>query len=300
MFSYFAYGLGIQSEIYFPELVAGQAACDVIVRYGEIDLSQADIGNAVRKLINTPEGVILYWQEIGAFLVKKGCEIIVDPVDGTLEEKIRPFILGGTLGVLLRQRDLMVFHSSVIDFNIGAVAFMACKGHGKSTMAAALYQRGNNLVTDDIMACDDSGGELMVLSGYPQFKLWPDSIEAIGRDPEAFPRLYPTIEKRVFRFSNRFTTHSLLLRAVFVIAPGPELKIEQLSSKAALLKIMPHWYGAMFDGEMMKVFGIKNHIQECKKVIDQVPVFQISGPPDIDRLVYVAGQVEDYICKNLR
>jgi hypothetical protein len=295
MFSYFSYGFGIQSEIKFPELISKKVKNDVIVRYGDIDLSQFDIGKSTRKLINSSDSVILYWRDFGACQIKDGSEIIVDPADGVSERKIRPLVLGASLAVLLHQRNLVVFHSSVIGISdIGAIAFLAGKGHGKSSMAAALYQVGNDMVVDDIMACKVENGDLFVFPGYPQFKLWPDTIKALGRNPEEYPQLYASIEKRVIRFSDRFSPKPLPLRGVFLLSLGSQRSIEPISKKNALLKIMPHWYGAMFQGEMMRFFGIENHLPDCKFIIDRVPVFQVSRPPDIEELLIIAEEVEQF------
>jgi hypothetical protein len=293
--SYYAYGLGIHSALPLPELVSTEARPDIVVHFGKAERPQTEIGGAARLVWGTAQEVHLVWRDVGAFVVRDGREIVVDPLPGVEERVLRLAILGPSLGVLLLQRGLPVFHASVVGLSSGAVAFLAPKGHGKSTMAAALHMRGHDLVADDIMVVDSDRDQLMARPGFPQFKLWPESAQAIGQDPESLPIVYPGLEKRARRLSNGFSQEPQPLQSIYVLGIGEEIEIVPLPPKDALLHILPHWYGAMFDGELLRVFGLGNHFRECTRLVDRVPIYLLKRPPSLDMLPDVAGAVEKHV-----
>jgi hypothetical protein len=295
MFSYTAYGLGLQSAVPLPELMAGATAADVVIRCGKVAVSPPEPNGPDGYVRGTVEAVFLFQREVGTFLVRGGHEIIVDPASRVEERALRRFILGPALSVLLHQKGLLVFHASVIAFASGAVAFAARKGGGKSTMAAALHVRGHGMVADDIMALDAVGDCLMVRPGFPQVKLWPDAVEAIGEDPASLPRLGPDLEKRVRPVSQGFAVHPLPLRCVFVCSVGQELEIVPLRSAEALLSVMPHWYGALFRGALLPILGLETHFRQCAHLVENIPVYHLQRPHSLAALPDVTRIVEEYL-----
>jgi len=314
MFSYTAYGLNIQSALPLPELVPQHGKADpargrtcVFIRFGKVEHLPAQANGAPRYLRATSQGVHFFYQDVGKFFVRHGDEIIVDPAPGVEEETLRLFILGPTLGILLHQRGLPVFHASAVAFPIpqgdvpaGAAAFLAPKGGGKSTLAAALHTRGYDLVADDLIALDDQGGRLLVRPGFPQFKLWPDAVKAIGESPELLPVLRPQFEKRAHRISQGFAQNSLPLRCVFLLDLGQTPEVVPLSSREALLGVMPHWYGALGQGELLPGLGLDRHMAECVQLVKKVPIYALKRPVSLAALTEVTCLIERHLAANLR
>jgi hypothetical protein len=250
---------------------------------------------ADRLVWGTAQQVHLVWRGVGAFVVREGHEIVVDPFPGVEERILRLAILNSSLGVLLLQRGMPVFHASVIGLASDAVAFLAPKGYGKSTMAAALHVRGHDLVADDLLVVDRDGDHLLARPGFPQFKLWPESAQAIGEDPELLPVLQPGLDKRARRISHGFSQDSLPLQGIYVLDIGEEIEIVPLPPKEALLHILPHWYGAMFDGDLLRVFGLDTHFRQCMRLVHRVPTFLLRRPSSLNMLPGVAQAVETHL-----
>jgi hypothetical protein len=196
------------------------------------------------------------------------------------------------MAVVLFQRGLLVFHASVVGFPRGAAAFLAFKGQGKSTLASILHHRGHDLLTDDILALDVQGDHLVARPGFPLLKLWTDTIQAMGEDPESYPLLHPMVEKRVRRVSHGFAQRPMELHCVYVLADGQEPEIIPLEGKEALLNVLPHWYGALFDGDLLEVFGLGNHLRQCARLLQSVPVYRLRNPRALSELPGVAQMVE--------
>jgi len=79
---------------------------------------------------------------------------------------------------LLRGFELL--HASAIGTPRGVVAFVAISGGGKTSLAAEWLRRGSSLFCDDILALEDSNGEVVGHPGPPLLnlpgELAPDSV----------------------------------------------------------------------------------------------------------------------------
>jgi hypothetical protein len=88
--------------------------------------------------------------DIARFLLNDGSEIVVASESEASDADIPVFILGTVFGILLHQREQIVLHASAVRVNGKAVLFCGSSNAGKSTLAAALAQRGYPLVTDGV------------------------------------------------------------------------------------------------------------------------------------------------------
>ncbi len=71
MNSYVAYGLGIHSEIEFPELTASSSSrpAGVVVRVCELGQSYAQNGTVEYTFENTADGMYRFWEDVGTILI---------------------------------------------------------------------------------------------------------------------------------------------------------------------------------------------------------------------------------------
>ena len=144
----------------------------------------------------------LFHERVGMFLVQDGREMIVDPMPGVERRLLRIFVLGSAMNLLLTQQGYLVLNASAVAISDWAIAFLGTWGADKSTMAAALHAQGHKMVTDDVTVVHVDTGCPTVLSGFPLFKLWPDSVVSLAGDPETLPILHPDIEKRAYPVTN--------------------------------------------------------------------------------------------------
>jgi hypothetical protein len=209
---------------------------------------------------------------------------------GADERVLRLFVLGPSLGVLLHQRGLLVLHASVAALNGSAVAFLGWKGAGKSTIAAALYARGHSLISDDLLAIDIGGAaEPAALPGFPQLKLWPDTIVSLGGDAADLPTLHPQFDKRAQRAAARFQAAPLPLRRIYVLESGIRLEIEPIAGQAALAQLLCHSYAARFLGP---AGAGAEHLRRCAHVAARVPLYRLRRPDSLDHLDDLIDMIE--------
>lgn len=144
-------GCLVRSELELPEWHAFAAEDegnpDVVIRFagkpGEAappDHTPVMDGEALR--FSVPE--------VGTWQIARGREIAIRPYGDPASIEVRLFTLGSAWGALGYQRGWAMLHGSAVLGPKGAVLFCGPQGAGKSTMAAALAQRGLPLVSDDL------------------------------------------------------------------------------------------------------------------------------------------------------
>ncbi|MGB3239492.1 MAG: hypothetical protein WBB29_14430, partial [Geitlerinemataceae cyanobacterium] len=79
MYSYRAYNLDIQSELFLPELSPSQSPADVVVRFGNLSNIERK-SNGGDYFVGSVEG-------LGTFLIRGGCEIVLD-IEPEVEESV--------------------------------------------------------------------------------------------------------------------------------------------------------------------------------------------------------------------
>lgn len=289
LFSYTAYGLNISSALALPELVPAEGTADLIVRFGKVELAHLD-PSASGCIRATSGEVHLFWKEAGAFLVRDGREIVVDPAPGIDERILRLVVLGPGLGALLYQRGWLTLHASSLDVGGEAIAFLGEKGEGKSTMAAALCARGHRLVADDVTAVRVTDvGDPSVCPGYPQLKLWPDAVASLGENPDTIPQLVPVAQKRACRLITGFAMKPLPLRRIYVLGGGDSPEITSLEPQEALVQLIRHTYGR----ELLQAVETRSHFLRCTSVVNKVTINSLNRPYTLSRLSAVARLVEE-------
>ena len=290
MHLYRAYGLGIASEFSLPELVGGADSTDVAVRAAQVDRERLSAAPAGVIAWATADDVCLRYDE-AIFRITGGREILVEPTEGADERAVRLLLLGAALAVLLHQRGLLVLHASGVAIDGRAVVFLGEKGEGKSTLAAALHARGHPLLADDVVAIDPAADNAaLAYPGFPQLKLWPESLEQLGDHADPFPRVHPAYEKRARRADEKFHTEALPLGRVYVLDSGEEFSIEPLPPQQRFIGLTRHSYLLPI---LEQTRTAADHFRQAVAVASRVPVLRLRRPRRLDEVMRVARRVEE-------
>jgi hypothetical protein len=292
-FSYLAYGLSIRATMPLPELVAGeQAEGRVSIRFGRVDAPPSEIAEkGWGHFSPTPYEDHIFWRGAGSFLVRGGRDVIIDPSQELDERTLRLFILGPILAVLLRQRGHLLLHASAVAVADEAVLFLGGAGWGKSTMAATLHARGHGLVTDDVAVVHTEESCSMLFPGFPQLKLWPETLVTLGDDPGELPKCNPRFEKRVRPASDKFSSAPLPIKRIYVLDKSNSAEISPLRPQEALAELVRHTYGAMG-------VGSTSHFLECAHIANTVTVCRLRRQETLSQLPHLAQLVEDDLARS--
>lgn len=283
MYVYQAYNLGIHSELPLPELVPADKHPEVLIQLGKLSASGPKKNNGGNYFRGMVDG-------LGEFSVEEGREIIFEPASGVDESLIRPLILGPIMSILLRQRGLLVLHASSFAANGQAVAFMGDSGWGKSTLVESFHSRGYSILTDDVMAIDTNSGSPMVIPGFPQVKLWPDSATAIGHAPESLPRLNPQTSKLAHRLTSGFLRQPLPLKRIYILAFGDRPKILPLQPQASFVELVRH-------SRAVKLLSnpkfVSSHFHQCQNLVSNISLCRLQRQRSLAALPEIIKLIEE-------
>ena len=177
---YTAYGLHFRSALTLPfQPLPGPPAgeADVTIRFGP---TPAALPRPLHT--HTMQPIILWEAALGAFLlhvpglarfcVTDGGDIMIEPC-GSSDHDVSVFFTGTVLTALLQQRGLIPFHASAVATGAGTVLFAGQSGMGKSSLLAALIERGYAAMSDDVTAVKvGAAGRPIALSAFPSMRLW--------------------------------------------------------------------------------------------------------------------------------
>lgn len=233
-YHYFTFGLEIQSELELPELLQSS-------NLGSIDLSisigktPANLPNYQKKGIAfeiAPNEFLLDLKDIARFYVTNGNSIVIEPKTEDMRD-IRLFLLGSCFGTILHQRKILAMHASAIAHESKAVLFTGHSGIGKSTTANAFRLKGYKMLTDDVCPVVFKNNQPFALPGYPQSKLWEDTLEKLELDFKHFKYIREGINKRAIPIRDEFITKALPIKGLYILQSHNKDELKLLDIKDA-------------------------------------------------------------------
>lgn len=237
------------------------------------------------------DGIRIATSGRGRFLIQDGRRIWYDPESGVSGESAMSTMLPMCLGVVMHQRNILTLHASAVRIGDVAVGIVAHKGTGKSTTCANLHARGYPVVTDDILALeprDESG--FWAIPAFPTIKMRPDAVPSLGITAEDLPRIDPSYERRKLDASATFSQEKVRLARIYVLQDGPEVSIDPLRGIPALMELLTHSYIVRLLGQHA---AGPDHLQECKRIVDQVGVHRASSPRGLENIPTLLDLIEE-------
>ena len=295
MYSYYTYGLGIQSEIPLPELLPAQGDGDVYVRLRNAESSSHyNKFNDTNLEMNKVESVLSI-ENVGIFRICNGKEIIIITAPEADIRRVRRFIVGTALAILLYQRGSLVLHACTVNIDDHAVAFLGFSGSGKSSIAAALHTRGYGVLTDDVTVVELIDDHPIVHPGFPQLKLDLESAAALGFDVDGIQFIDAVDEKFGYHLDNGFTDRPLPLGRMYVLEENPRSGFELLSPQNAAIKII-----SLSVPTLWTQLKDPNHFMQCVNLANLAPVYSLKRNSKIQSLPNFAECVDKHICSELQ
>lgn len=280
-FSYFVHGFTLQSEIECPELLPGSGGWpDVRVSYGSLGNSIPEEQHPSRISRVGNRQLFLNIKGVAKFLVRDGCEIVVDPAPDAENRMIRLFLLGSALGCVVHQRGLLPLHANAFVHDGQAVLVLAHSGTGKSTLAAAMRNKGCTILADDVCAVRAMPGETpLVYAGVPQIKLWKDAAEHLGEDIGAMQQVLRNEEKYALPVSAPYCDGPAPIKALYILNAGKcgTLEIVDMTQIEKVDELRNHTYRK----GMVAKLGIEaENLKSCALLARSVPMRRIRRPKD--------------------
>lgn len=245
------------------------------------------------RLLRSAAGLRVEYTDTGTFDIAHGGRLTWYPGPEISPENVRADVLGRVLASALHAAGLLCLHGSAVALGDGAVAFLAPRGHGKSTLASALTAAGGRLLTDDTLAVR-LGAPAVALPGVHGVRLWSDSRERVGARLGGGETLAGVKATVVDLPEERVMLAPTPLRAVYLLAPvrvtdgAWACRRSALPLPAAALSLVGHGkLGALLSSPA----EVPVLLERASALSAAVPVFTLQVDRGWDQLDAVVAEV---------
>jgi hypothetical protein len=291
-YSYSVYGLNVASSIPLPELSGGEGKPDVTIRYGPVPTLLQGAAESGSFYQAAPGSILLLVDGVARYLVTDGKQIIIQREPDSSHEEVTLFLLGCAFAPLLQQRGLLPLHCSGIVAQGGCIAFVGHSGIGKSSLAGAFLKRGYPILTDDILVISlVSDGTPQAYPGYPQLKLWPDTISKMGENQQFLLPISPGIDKFRRPIREEFYKDALPLKRLYVlgISDARQIEVVPMGGSAKVTAIIRNTYHLGF----LKGLGKgPEHFRQCNALAERLTARKVTRPREPYLLEELADALE--------
>ncbi|HEY0971122.1 MAG TPA: hypothetical protein VGE02_09160, partial [Gemmatimonadales bacterium] len=202
-------------------------------------------------------------------------------------ELARAVVLGPALAIALQQAGVPCLHGSAVEIGGRAVAFLAPKLHGKSTLAMALVQAGARLVSDDAVALDTAPIPT-VRPGVHSVRLHEDTARRLVDGPVA-TEVVEGAKRTFVGFPRDAVAWSAApLAAVYLLAPsdaGTRVRRALVPPVRAAVDLAVH---AKLPVPLLGLAAAGAQLEHLVAIARAVPVYTLRLPRDLERLHAVA------------
>lgn len=285
-YEYRAYGLHLRSAVPLPfhpllgPSESAPSAPDVTVRLGTVPATlPADPDRVTHKDIwqARPGAFLIHVDGVARYLVTAGRDMLIEPCGGGADD-VTAFFTSTPFTALLQQRGVVTLHAAAVETDAGAILLLGRSGMGKSSLAAALVERGFALLADDVTGVVlDADGRPLALPAFPRLRLWADALDMLHWRANAQAPVRRGEEKYWTRMPDRICSTSLPVRAAFVLAAhsGPDIVVEPVAPGPAFRLLWKNTHRK----RMVDALGQRpTHFRIGTALARHVPVVQVTRP----------------------
>ncbi len=240
-------------------------------------------------IVSSQEFIFTTWDD-GRFHYRKGAGLTVQLPRAGLDTDFELFLWGTVFGTVAWLNDHVPLHASAVDVGGRVVAFTADSGGGKSTLAAALANRGLPHVCDDTLVVALQPKAVMALPDAKPLKLWDD---ALGLAASKALRPVYSMPGKNYADPARKATGPLPLTDLVFLERGEKVAFEQVTG-AAKLALLPE---TLYRGFIHVARGDRAlHEQILLALSARVRVWRLFRPFDSHRFGADVDTIKAMLC----
>ena len=246
---YSACSLRVRSDVPLPfdplpDFAASEP--DVAVRLGPVPetLPAGNGGRITRTDLwqARPGAFLMHVEGVARFLVTGGRDVLIEPLGGG-DDDVAAFFASSPFTALLQQRGLLTLHSAAVATGNGAVLLLGASGSGKSSLAAALTERGFPLLADDVTGVAlDADHRPVALPAFARQRLWAHTLDRMRWRGRALSPVRRNLDK-YWMPAQRACSSPLPVHTAFVLETDPcrtPIGITPLTSADAFQALWHH------------------------------------------------------------
>jgi hypothetical protein len=288
-----AFGLSIRSAIPLPGLVRGVQPAGtrpLVIRIAKLDPRLADRGVRVaerrdksgeltRAIGQDEDGYGISVRGAGLYkLTSDGQQVTCAPPMAGAMSVWRDYLMGQVLPFAALLQGVEVFRASAVELDGAVLALAGGTGLGKSTLALNLHLGGARFVTDDVVAVELQGGEVVVQPGLASVKVRRAATDAVDFGQLGSPVSSSAEEVRYVldaaRTSLPLGTFCLLERSL-----DGSLKMEEMSDPARAL------LASSFNFLVTTPERLAGHLGVCAAIASRARVVRVFVPERPDAAI---------------
>lgn len=212
--------------------------------------------------------------------------------------EVERWLVGTVLALWLERRGTPMLHASAVVVADHAVAFLASNTAGKSSLAAALMQGGQALLTDDVLPITRGDQTFLGQPGYPQMRLWPDQAQHFLGHFADLPLVHPEATKRAIAVGpeglGMFCDRPQPLRCLYIPSrrdpaqAGTSVEITPVSPRDACIELVRY----SFSTRLVTALGLQpQRLPRLAQIADEVPVRRLMYPSGMEYLPGVCATI---------
>ena len=249
-------------------------------------LGRIEYGNgAVVTLGETANGTEVLVSDTGRFtLSADGAQITHLAPPDVDRAAVALDLIGVVLPVALHRDGAWCLHASAVKTPAGVIGFVAERGTGKSTLAAACVRAGCTLVADDVVVLRESAAGIGVTPSGVPLRLHADTARAVGAasdDADNWGKV---------RIASDVAQHTLPLAAIYVLqatdALGDVQRVPRVTRAAALALLAHGKITALLGGD-----AAAEALSRCVSLAHRAAVYDFAVPRDLARLEEVTARL---------
>jgi len=306
--AYAVFGGTLRSELPFPELEPCDASDAALpewsLRIGDeppprpeaVPCGERQIGPERYRLLRVERGFRLEYSHAGTFDVDPSAGALTWYPGGetaTRGELARSIVLGPALALMLEAQGHLCLHGGAVGVPDGAVAFVAPKHHGKSTLVMAMVRGGAEFLSDDTIAVAP-GRPCMLKPGVRSARLWADSAETL-RVEELCERVVTGIKTNASGFHGTTSAReSIPLRAIYLLHPEPPSSASPPCWRVPLppgAAVATLGQQAKLPDTLVGFAAAGRRLSVAARVASEVPVFELHLVRDFAALPDVVSRI---------
>jgi hypothetical protein len=309
---YLVYGLRVQTNIDFPQLLPdkdGGEDCDILIEVEESSENYQKTEGPLQEGIdfgNTGCG-LWFKNQAGHFTIEtKGDKSYMKCVKyaDVHISIVRSFFLGNCIAILLTQRHKIVLHGSTLV--MGNETFLICgdSGSGKSTLSMSMLDKGAELMADDISVIDvdPKTGKCLAYPGFPEQKLCRDAAVAEGLDLDSLRYVNEDRDKFSVDRNDIFVTEPREVTKLFALHKirkenadensfNGGFRAEEITGGQKVNAITDRFFLEQLYGNMMGLAPAD--MLKCVVLAGQIRIFDMTRVDGVDSLKGLSDFVSD-------
>ena len=240
-------------------------------------------------------GYLLRFPGLADFHVSaEGSRVRCWPMLNVSDPTLNHLYLNQVFPLILSRQGKLVFHASAVEFEGGAIAFVAASGRGKSTLAASFAISGYRFLSDDGLVVEPTGDGYQILPSHPSIRLWGDSGKVLlDRHAKTAPPL-PFTSKTRFLAGVQLPhcDQPLPLRKVYFLGEecSEGISFRRLSEADAFVEWVKHSF--LLDVEDRPMQG--DHFDRVATLATQIRCYHLDYPRRFEHLSCLQPAIEKH------